>query len=98
MADETKPIYVKAPPTFHSDIADKVVLRLNQSLYGLVQAPLYWGNHLRDTLVQQHGFTESATSPWCLYFCDGVIILTYVDDCLFFAKEQHQIDELLESI
>jgi hypothetical protein len=24
--------------------------------------------------------------------------LTYVDDCLFFAKEQHQIDELLESI
>jgi hypothetical protein len=94
---ETKPIYVQAPPTFHSDAADKVVLRLNQSLYGLVQAPLYWGNHLRDTLVNDHGFQESQTSP-CLYFRDGVVILTYVDDCLFFAKDKQQIDTLLESI
>jgi hypothetical protein len=26
------------------------------------------------------------------------VILTYVDDCLFFAKEQSQIDDLLEAI
>jgi hypothetical protein len=94
---ETKPIFVQTPPTFHSDVADKVVLRLNRSLYGLVQAPLYWGNHLRDVLVKQHGFQESQTSP-CLYFRDGLVILTYVDDCLFFAKDKRQIDELLESI
>jgi hypothetical protein len=62
-----------------------------------VQAPLYWGNHLRDVLVKQHGFQESQTSP-CLYFRDGMVILTYVDDCLFFAKDKRQIDELLESI
>jgi hypothetical protein len=95
--NETKPIYVQAPPTFHSDAADKVVLKLNRSLYGLVQAPLYWGNHLRDALVNTHGFTESQASP-CLYFRDGVVILTYVDDCLFFAKDKQQIDNLLESI
>jgi hypothetical protein len=95
--NETKPIYVQAPPTFQSDIASKVVLRLNRSLYGLVQAPLYWGNHLRDTLVHQHGFTESQVSP-CLYYRDDIIILTYVDDCLFFAKDKSKIDELLESI
>jgi hypothetical protein len=94
---ETKPIFVQTPPTFHSDIADKVVLRWNPSLYGLVQAPLYWGNHLRDVLVKQHGFQESQMSP-CLYFCDGMVILTYVNDCLFFAKDKQQIDELLESI
>jgi hypothetical protein len=62
-----------------------------------VQAPLYWGNHLRDVLVKQHGFQESQTSP-CLYFRDGLVILTYVDDCLFFAKDKRQIDELLELI
>jgi hypothetical protein len=95
--NETKPIYVQAPPTFHSDAADKVVLKLNRSLYGLVQAPLYWGNHLRDALVNTHGFTESQASP-CLYFRDGVVILTYVDDCLFFAKDKQQINDLLESI
>jgi hypothetical protein len=67
-------------------------------LYGLVQAPLYWGNHLRDALVNDHGFNEKQSSP-CLYFRDGVVILTtYVDDCLFFAKDKRQIDTLLESI
>jgi hypothetical protein len=94
---ETKPIFVKAPPTFHSDVADKVVLKLNRSLYGLVQAPLYWGNHLRDVLVNDHGFSESQSSP-CLYFRDGVVILTYVDDCLFFAKDTQKIDNLLQVI
>jgi hypothetical protein len=94
---ETKPIYVQTPPTFHSDVADKVVLRLNRSLYGLVQAPLYWNNHLRDTLVQTHGFNESQASP-SLYFRDGVVILTYVDDCLFFARDKRQIDDVLSAI
>jgi hypothetical protein len=29
---ESNPIYVKAPPTFHSDVSDQIVLKLNQSL------------------------------------------------------------------
>jgi hypothetical protein len=78
-------------------LAPKVILRLNRSLYGLVQAPLYWGNHLRDTLVNQHRFKESAVSP-CLYYCNDVIILTYVNDCLFFVKDKSKINDLLESI
>jgi hypothetical protein len=96
--DEPNPIYVQTPATFFSDVGEKrTVLRLNQSLYGLVQAPFYFGNHLRDVLVNQHGFTASELSP-CLYYRDDVIILTYVDDCLFFAKEKQQIDKVLEAI
>jgi hypothetical protein len=96
--NKSKPIYVQSPATFYSDLSDKTVLTLNQSHYGVVQAPLYWGNHLRDVLKNQLGFTVSQNSP-CLYHRDGVIILTYyVDDCLFFAKEQKQIDDVLESI
>lgn len=94
---EANSIYVNTPATFYSNVGDKMVLKLNRSLYGLVQAPLYWGNHLRDVLVNQHGFKVSEISP-CLYYRDGVIILTYVDDCLFFAKDKRQIDEVLESI
>jgi hypothetical protein len=90
--NESKPIYVQTPATFYSDIGDKTVLKLNRSLYGLVQAPLYWANHLRDVLENQLGFTVSQ------HYRDGVIILTYVDDCLFFAKEQKQIDDVLELI
>jgi hypothetical protein len=95
---ETKPIFVQATPTFNSDIADKVVLRLNQSLYGLVKVPLYWNNHLRDTLVKTHGFNESQASPSFSYYHDGVVILTYVDDCLFFARDKRQIDDVLDAI
>jgi hypothetical protein len=94
---EPNPIYVQTPATFHSDVGEKTVLKLNRSLYGLVQAPLYWGNHLRDVLVNQHGFTASENSP-CLYYRDGVIILTYVDDCLFFARDQEKIDKVLAAI
>jgi hypothetical protein len=94
--NEMKPIFVQPPPTFHSDVSDKIVLQLNRSLYGLVQAPLYWRNHLRDALIRL-GFKESQASP-CLYFRDDVVILTYVDDCLFFAKDTRQIDDVLEAI
>jgi hypothetical protein len=94
---ESKPIYIQTPATFYSETNDKPVLKLNRSLYGLVQAPLYWGNHLCGILENQLGFTVSQNSP-CLYHRDGVIILTYMDDCLLFATDQKKIDQVLESI
>jgi hypothetical protein len=48
-------------------------------------------------IVNVHGFRESKISP-CLYLRDDMIILTYVDDCLFFAKDAKQIDKLLKEI
>ena len=78
------------------DPNETYILELNRSLYGLVQAPLYWGNHLKATL-EEHGLKQSASDP-CMYIGDGVICLTYVDDCLFFGKDAAKIDSKIQSI
>jgi len=60
-----------------------VVLKLNKSLYGLVQAPLCWYSHVRAGLIAE-GFVPSELDP-CLYSGHGMALLTYVDDCIFFG-------------
>lgn len=91
-------IYVEMPKGFeYSDSNnERHVLKLKRSLYGLVQAPLYWGNHLKGALEKQ-GLKQSACDP-CMFVGDGVICLTYVDDCLFFGKDQSKIDEKIRLI
>jgi len=69
------------------------VLKLNKSLYGLVQAPLCWYKHLRDGLIAE-GFTPSELDP-CLYFGHGMAVLTYVDDYIFFGKDLKKIDAII---
>jgi Reverse transcriptase (RNA-dependent DNA polymerase) len=92
-------IYVEVPKGYEFNDGEEnetYVLKLERSLYGLVQAPLYWGNHLKDTL-EKHGLKQSASDP-CMYIGDGVICLTYVDDCLFFGKDAAKIDSKIKSI
>ena len=45
-------IYVDMPRGYEYTDSDGEphVLKLKRSLYGLVQAPLYWGNHLKAAL------------------------------------------------
>ncbi|MGH3053412.1 MAG: reverse transcriptase domain-containing protein [Gaiellaceae bacterium] len=88
-------VYIQAPRYFRAPPGDpEFVLKLNKSLYGLVQAPLYWSNHLKDALEAQ-GFKASTIDP-CLWMNDDMVILTYVDDCLFFGKSQDKIDEMIK--
>ena len=91
-------IFVDMPKGFEyiNDRNEVHVLKLQRSLYGLVQAPLYWGNHLKAAL-EKHGLKQSACDP-CMFVGDGVVCLTYVDDCLFFGKDQSKIDEKIELI
>jgi hypothetical protein len=58
--------------------------------------PLYWGNHLKDALLKQ-GSKQSVSDP-CMYCSDGVIVLTYVDDCLFFGKDKVKINNKIQNI
>ena len=75
---------------------DEVVMKLNHSLYGLVQAPLYWYNHLKDSLAKV-GFKRSALDS-CLFYGHGIVVLIYVDDCLFFGPDQKKIDEMIAKL
>jgi Reverse transcriptase (RNA-dependent DNA polymerase) len=70
-------VYIEFPKGFEGKDGGDRVLKLNKSLYGLAQAPLYWGNHLMAAL-KKHGFKASKQDP-CLYHGNGMIILTYVD-------------------
>jgi Reverse transcriptase (RNA-dependent DNA polymerase) len=51
---------------------------------------------LKDALEKQ-GLKQSASDP-CMYCGDGIIVLTYVDDCLFFGKDQGKIDQKIQNI
>ena len=90
-------IYVAMPKGFDTDAdGGERVLKLNRSLYGLVQAPLYWGNHLKAAL-EAEGFKQSVSDP-CMFIGNGMVVLTYVDDVLFFGKDGKKIDAKIKAI
>ena len=96
-ADEN--IYIDVPKGFDygtSDDDGEMVLKLKRSLYGLVQAPLYWNNHLKQGF-EKIGFKQSVSDP-CMFIGDEVIALTYVDDVLFFSKSSEKIDSKIKAL
>jgi len=86
-------VYVELPKMFESPDRSDEVLKLDKSLYGLVQAPLCWYSHLRKGLIVE-GFVPSELDP-CLYYGHGMAVLTYVDDCIFFGQDPKKIDAII---
>eukprot|EP00957_Ditylum_brightwellii_P211711 15366495-Ditylum_brightwellii.AAC.3 len=72
------------------------VLKLIKSVYGLVQAPLHWFNKLSDGLIKV-GLKLSALDP-CLSIGEKGMCIVYVDDCLMFAHDVNDIDEIIQKI
>lgn len=91
-------IYVALPKGFEmsGEGDEEQVLKLRRSLYGLVQAPLYWGNHLKAAL-EAEGLKQSVSDP-CMFIGDGMVTLTYVDDVLFFGRDSKKIDAKIKAI
>ena len=90
-------IYIKCPAGFRSpDHDDAIVLRLNKSLYGLVQAPMLYYNHLSAGL-EQCGLKPSSTDP-CMFIGRGMVALSYVDDLLFFGPDLQEIDKVVHEL
>jgi Reverse transcriptase (RNA-dependent DNA polymerase) len=81
-------IYIRVPPMFEPDKKEgdqEVILKLNQSLYGLVQAPYLWFNHCSDALGKI-GLEPSQLDP-CLFYGRGAVTVLYVDNHILL---QHQ--------
>jgi hypothetical protein len=93
-------VYVDLPEMFCNEqdcgSKDGVVLKLNRSLYGLVQAPLSWYNHLQKGL-QELDFEVSKLNPG-MYYGRGMILLTYVDNTLFFGPDLKAIKKVFSSL
>ena len=86
-------IYVELPRGYKQK---GKVLKLKRSLYGLRQSPRNWFAHLKKGLLKQ-GFKQSLSDP-CLFLHPKVICLTYVDDCLFFARDPKDIDIMITNL
>jgi len=74
----------------------KYVLKLNKNLYGLKQASYNWYEKLKTGLMDR-GFKPSQIDP-CLYLKKGMIVLTYVDDCIIVGDSMKDIDSFVTSM
>ena len=102
----TKPVYIQPPAGWRKlnrmglsgdyTFKEDHVLKLTRSLYGMADSPKNFFEHLKSNL-EKVGFKQSNLDP-CLFISDKVICLTYVDDCLFFAKDGNDIDEVINGI
>ena len=67
-----------------------------QKVYGLKQASYNWYEKLRISLEDRH-FKPSKVDP-CLYLGNGMIIITYVDDCIIIGPSMTKIDSFVKSM
>ena len=86
-------LYCEMPRMFEQP---GMVLELKRNLYGQRDAPKNFFNHLKDNLIGR-GYTPCKHEQ-CLFISPKVMVLIYVDDCIFFAKHQQDIDDAIESL
>ena len=72
------------------------LLKLNKNLYGMKQGSYNWYEKLNKSLVKR-GFKPSDIDL-CLYIGNGMIILTYVDDCIIVGPSMGNINCFVDSM
>ena len=101
-ADLKEDIWMQLPVGFQIDDqteseSDKCyVLKLNKNLYGLKQGIFNWYEKLKTSMVDKY-FKPSDIDP-CLYIVNGMIILTYVENCIIVGPSMDRIDSFVESM
>ena len=73
-----------------------MVLHLQRSVYGLRQSPLNFYRHLRQGL-ESRGFKNSSHDDY-LFTNGNVMVLFWVNDCIFYANDTPLIDEVISSL
>ena len=86
---ENENVYVEMPKGFEQK---GKVLKLKKTLYGLRQSPRAFWLYLTEKL-QANGMKQSELDP-CLFIGEKVICIVYVDDLLFWARDETDINEL----
>ena len=73
-----------------------MILELKRNLYGMCDAPRNFYQHLKKGLIDR-GLSPSPHDH-CLFMSSTLIVITYVDDCIFFSREDDIIDNFIESL
>ena len=90
-----EPVFIELPRDFKSDREQHdVVIKLKKSLYGQAEAACLWYEKLRNDLLE-HGFLMRKVYPF-LFVSKTVFCVVYVDDCLFWARLQSEIDNVMK--
>jgi len=90
-------LYVEQPKGFEAKSkGDKLVWRLNKSLYGLKQSGRNWNNMLHDYILSK-GFKQSIADP-CVYIMNFennyALLLLWVDDIIVAANSEGLMSEI----
>lgn len=72
------------------------VFELQKNLYGLCEAPRNFFQHLRKGLHDRG--LKSSKNDHCLFYDENVIVICYVDDCIFLSKDMRHIDDLISDL
>ena len=88
---------MKIPPgvDIENGSKDKYLISLKSSLYGLKQSSANWYDCLKKGL-ERCGFRDSKTDT-CVFMKKGMIILTYLDDCILIANKKEKLDQFIHS-
>jgi hypothetical protein len=89
-------IYVEQAKGFVRGPPGEYIYKLNKSVYGIKQAPRNFFQFLVDELALE-GLKQFNSSP-CLFFSPKVIVIVYVDDILFFSKDDAEIDRVTNNL
>ena len=95
-------LYIEQPKGYEikGENNEKLVLKLNKSLYGLKQSGRNW-NIVLDTYLIEQGFTQSQVDP-CVYTNhsnnDSDIMLCYVDDILIMSNSDSQLTKIKDKL
>ncbi|KAL7465925.1 hypothetical protein ACHAXS_006230 [Conticribra weissflogii] len=87
--EDGEKVYVKMPLGFEKS---GKVLRLKKTLYGLRQSPRAFWKYMVEKMALCN-MPQSQLDP-CLFIGNKVICICYVDDLLFWAKDEKDIHDL----
>ena len=99
-ASQKEPLFIELPQHYKVKGREQedLVLCLEKSLYGQVNAPKLFFEHVSEGL-KQVGFTPSESDP-CLFINheDDIMVLQYVDDQIWIAKDPSKIERRVQDL
>jgi len=98
-ADLPSPAYMELPEKFKQELGegmDDPIIELHKSLYGGALAAKHWFDKLKKGL-EDRGFRQCPMDP-CLFIRKDMIIVTYIDDCVHWYKDESVMTEFIESL
>lgn len=94
--DPNEEIYAEQARGFVYGEPGEFCLKLHKSVYGLVQAPRNFFKYLVEQF-EAEGMHQSDSDP-CLFVGKKVIAIVYVDDILFFSKDDSEIETVIKNL